>query len=251
MTYSYPHPASAQLSLPWRIAGLLGVLFLTTCVLADPPLPYKLAYDAHFGSFSAKSERSRQFDAASQTWHVQALSYVTIFGKDLTRITEDASFGWKDNLPVPQSYSFVQTGIGKRSRSVEFDHQAGVAHFRVNDERGDLPLEMPVYDDLSFFLVIRDQLQRGLVDLNFDAVDRNEIKHYLYRVVDRPQLKSAIGTYATVHVERIRDEGSQRTTEFWLVPELDYLLVKMLQVEPNGREIRLDIRSAQLDGKNL
>ena len=44
---------------------------------------------------------------------------------------------------------------------------------------------------------------------------------------------------------------SERATDFWLAPDYDYVMLRMLQREPDGRVISLDVTQATLNGEAL
>ena len=112
-------------------------------------------------------------------------------------------------------------------------------------------LDGPAFDDLSGYLVAKEQLTQGKKEARFDVVDRGEIREHHYRIVNRVTLDTPLGKIKAVHLERIRGEDSARKTEIWLAPDHDYLLLKLVQTEPDGDTIQLSIRSATLGEHEL
>jgi hypothetical protein len=233
----------------FRTALLLGMTAFG--VQAAPPLPFEAKYDASYGDVSAEAERSLVYDATTNKYTLYAEIDLELLGATLTSIDERSEFYWQDEQPLPLRYEFEQKGFGARSRSVEFDHAQGFADFTVNDDKGTLPLTGPVFDDLSGYLLLKEKLEQGETDIQFDVLDRGEIKVYHYMVLDEEMMRTSLGEFVSVHLERIRGEDSARRTELWLAPERDYLLLKLVQTEPNGRTIKLDIREALLNGEPL
>lgn len=212
--------------------------------------PFHVNYEAHYGNLEADAERSLEFDEPSQLWQLGSLIQLQLLGTTVTEIEETSRFRWQDNLPLPVNYLFQQRGIGSRVRSLEFIGGDKV-NFAVNGERGTLPLVEPAYDDLNSFLVLREQLRRGLTDITFTVVDRNELKEYRYQVKGEETLQTPAGTFKAVHVTRIREEGNARTTDLWLATQHDYLLLKLVQDEPDGDTIMLELEDGTLEGKPL
>src|SRR5690606_29307648 len=138
-----------------------------------------------------------------------------------------------------------QKGLGARSRSADFDYADHTLAWTNNDKRGSLPLTDPVYDDLNSFMEIRRQLLQGRELIEFDVMDKNEVKAYRFQVLGKEMLETPLGTYEAVHLERLRDPTSERVTEFWLASDMDYLLLKLRQVEPDGRLIELNAREIE------
>lgn len=236
----------------------LGSLLLTCAALlfaqlaqAAPPRTFSASYNATYEGISADAQRSLAFDARTGGYTLTSTVELTLFGSSLTRIDERSEFLWVDEKPLPQHYEFVQTGFGARKRTVDFDHANMVADFTINEERGKLMLEGPAFDDLSGYLVAKEQLARGAVDVRFNVVDRGEIREHHYKIVNRVMLETPVGKIRAVHLERIRGEDSARKTEIWLAPDHDYLLLKLVQTEPDGSTIELSIRSATLGEHEL
>lgn len=232
-----------------RIALL--ALLATQAVLAAPPQPFVTSYDASYEDVSADAERRLLYNPATQQYTLESKVELTLFGATLTEITERSEFLWVDEQPLPQHYEFVQEGFGSRSRSVDFDHINMMASFRVNEDTGVLMLDGPAFDDLSGYLVVKEQLTLGATEVRFNVVDRGEVREHYYKIVDRQPLATLLGSIPAIHLERIRGEDSTRKTEIWLAPDHDFLLLKLLQTEPGGNTIQLDIREAMLDGQAL
>ena len=241
------HPTRSTL----RAALGLVLAVLGSAALAQTPALFTLNYDARYGSWTAQSVRSLTQEEAAGVYHLQAQSKVVLLGQSVSTITEDSIFTLEGGLPQTRSYSFRQTGIGARARSVEFDRSAGLARYRVKDKLGEVALQGPVYDELTTFLVLRQHLERGETDIVFDVLDRDHIETHHYRVVSDDTLPTALGDFAAVHVERVRDEGNRRRTEFWLAREHDYVLLKLEQSEPDGSDIGLDINGGVVNGQPL
>jgi hypothetical protein len=230
--------------------SLLLALFCASTQAAEPAL-FALEYDGRYGSWSAESVRTLTQEEANGVYHLQAQSKILLLGKSVSTITEDSTFTLQDDLPLTSRYSFVQTGIGARTRSVNFDRAAGVARYQVKDKRGDVALQGQVHDELTSFLVLRRHLEQGEQDIVFDVLDRDHIETHHYRVLDQGPLHTALGDFDAVHVSRLREEGNARKTEFWLARDYDYVLLKLEQSEPDGSNIGLDITGGTVNGMSL
>lgn len=235
-------------SITAKLALLLALL-VPHLAQAAPPQPFVTYYNASYEGISAAAERSLSVDPATNTWTLVSKVELTLFGSTLTEIKERSEFLWANEQPLPQHYEFVQEGFGARNRSVEFDHINMSARFRVNEVSGILMLDGAAFDDLSGYLVLKEQLTQGASEVRFNVVDRGEIREHSYKIVNRLQLDTPLGKLRAVHLERIRSEDSARKTEIWLAPDHDYLLLKLVQTEPDGRTIKLDIREATLNAQ--
>ena len=230
---------------------LLLALQLNLTVQAAPPLPFIVTYKASYGNFNAEAARQMTFEEQSNTYTLQAEIKLMLLGNTLSSITETSIFLWHEELPVPIRYEYVQKGLGGRKRSVEFDQEAHTAHYNNNESIGSLALSGTVLDDMSAYVYLRQQLREGATEIHFDAVDRDTIKSYHYRVMEKTILSTTLGNFETVKLARVRLDNPERVTEIWLAEDFDYMLLKLLQVEPDDSTIRLDVDSASLAGKPL
>lgn len=228
----------------------LGLL-LAMQALAAPPRTFSANYNASYEGISASATRSLVLDTATGKYSLHSTVELTLFGSSLTKIDERSDFLWVDEKPLPQHYEFIQTGFGARSRTVDFDHINMIADFTINENKGELMLDGPAFDDLSGYLVAKEQLAQGATEVRFNVVDRGEIREHYYKLVNRVTLETPIGRIKALHLERVRGEDNARKTEIWLAPDHDYLLLKLVQTEPDGSKVGLDIRSATLGEHEL
>lgn len=228
----------------------LAVLLASTTLHAEELRPFQVSYAARYGNLKADAERSLMMDAATQQWRFASKIHLRLFGTTVTELDEVSLFRWMDDLPVPARYEFHQRGVGKRSRTLAFNGDNQV-DFTVNEQKGSLMLDEPAYDDLNSFLVLREQLRAGETDVSFKVVDRSELKTYRYQVVGEETLATPAGRYQALHVSRVRDAGNARTTDLWLAPQHDYILLKLVQDEPDSDTITLELERGTLDGEEL
>lgn len=251
MIHTRQQPVSV---LPALRCGLLLALALALPAgparAAEPSL-FDLHYDARYGSWRAESVRTLTQEETDGVYHLQAQSKILLLGRSVSTITEDAWFTWQDDLPLTQTYRYRQTGIGARERSASFDREAGVVRYQVKDKHGETAIPGPVFDELTAFLVLRHHLEQGEKEIFFEVMDRDHIETHHYRVLSDEPLHTALGDFAAVHVARIREGDSKRSTEFWLAKNHDYVLLKLAQTEPDGRNIGLEITAGTVNGAAL
>jgi uncharacterized protein DUF3108 len=235
----------------WKFWLTTTMCLMLSSVNAAPPVPFEITYNARYDNFEAEASRYLKFDAATSTYHLHTGISLELLGQTLTSVVEESYLRWEEDHPVPLSYRYVQEGLSTRSRSIQFDHQANTASFTVDDKKGTLNLNEAVYDDLSSYLAIREQLMAGNKDVSFEVVDKDTIKTYRYQVDEEAILTTALGDFTAVKLVRIRDDNPKRKTQIWLAKDHDYILLKLLQEEPSNHTIRLDITKAVFDGAAL
>lgn len=240
--------AGSSARIPCCRLLLLLLLLPLQMLHAASPQPFTTIYDARYGDFKTEASRSLAYDDENHHFVLTSEIKLVILGSAITAINERSEFLWRNEQPLPLSYTFVQSGLGERKRSVEFDHAGAEAFYRVDERSGTLPLTGPVFDELSGYLLLKERLAQGDTDIYFDVVDRDEIRTHHYRVLEKEMLATRLGDIETVRLERVRREQSSRRTEIWLAPRHDYLMVKLLQEEPDGRIISLDVKEAMING---
>ncbi|HWK54975.1 MAG TPA: DUF3108 domain-containing protein [Hyphomicrobiales bacterium] len=223
----------------------LLALCLPLLAWADLPEPFMVRYNASYGSLSAESWRSLSYDADNKHYVMQAQTRLTLLGGNLSSIDEHSEFLWNGTSAVPLHYRYEQKGLGARRRSADFDYANATLSWSTDGKSGSLPLTDPVYDDLNSFMEIRRQLMQGRELIEFEVMDKNEVKPYRFQVLGKEMLDTPLGKYEAVHLERLRDPKSERVTEFWLASDMDYLLLKLRQIEPDGRLIELNAREIE------
>lgn len=234
--------------MPFLYLLLICLLPITT--VASEPQPFELHYTASYGSFAATATRTLSAEADGQ-WLLHSRVELQLFGNVVSSIDESSRFHWQLDLPLARDYLFEQKGIGRRHRSLRFAADGSSAQFTVNDDSGMLALQDPTYDVLNSGLVLRKRLAAGENDISFNVADRGEVMLHHYKVVGTETLALPSGSFATVHVERLRDDGSDRTTDLWLASDHDFVLVKLLQTEPDGDTITLELRQGSVGGVTL
>jgi hypothetical protein len=234
------------------IAGLAAALLLTLqSAQAAEPLPYHVRYSATFNKLQAEAERSLVKTTAPAEWQLQSKVELKLLGRTVSSIEETSAFNWRNEQPLSQSYHYQQKGLGSRSRSAVFDADTKRVNFTMNDESSSKPLDAPTFDSLNNQLVLAQAVAKGADTVEILVADRGELKPYQYRVLDRAPLATAQGVFASVHLERIREAGNARQTEFWLASDFAFVLLKLVQQEPDGDTLLLELHEGQVGDKPL
>jgi hypothetical protein len=229
---------------------LTGLLLLVANLQASPPSTFAAAYEARYGGFKASAERSLDTmdDGGIQ---MNTRLELKLLGQTISRIHEMSSLSTDSATGElrPLAYSFEQTGLGSRSRSVSFDWDNAIATALNGNRENTITLEGTAMDNLSGYLVLRDQLMEGKTEVSFKGIDKGELEEFHYRVVGEEPVTTSAGEFRSLKLERIRDETSHRTTNIWLALDWDYLLIKLVQKEPGSNTISLELTEATVAGQ--
>ena len=99
---------------------------------------------------------------------------------------------------------------------------------------------------MGYQLQLHQDLKAGKRDVTYQVLDKGDYDDDRFAVIDEDSLSDNGRTMNTLKAEKVRDEDSKRQTLMWFDPARDYLLVRLLQVEPDGSEYELKLKDATL-----
>lgn len=230
------------------LCGLLWMLVYAANVFAEPVV-FSAEYEAKAYGFSAVANRSL-IKLSENRYSLRNTIAAELFGERLAELDERSEFLWQDGRVIPQSYSYIQSGVSKSVEQVEFDWENNIAFSKEDDESWQIPIEHGVLDKLAYQLQIRELIKRAAeTEFHFQVVDTDEIDAHHYRIVGEEVLETNLGGLNTVRVERVRKDSDSRSTVIWLATDWDYLLVGLEQINGAGRTVELVLLRATLDGE--
>lgn len=164
-------------------------------------------------------------------------------------IRESVTLTWQDGQIVPQRYRYTLEGfaIRNRSRAIDFNWPAEAINGSFDGNTFSHETEAGALDPLSFQLQLIQDLKAGKREMLYAVIDRGGYDYDRFAVIGEETVDSALGQVDTVKVEKVRGEGSKRETLMWFAPELDYLLIRLVQTEPDGTRYEVNVESAEFD----
>ena len=108
-----------------------------------------------------------------------------------------------------------------------------------------LPLEDGALDPMGYQLQLRRDIEAGERDMTYRVIDKGDYDSDRFAVIDEETLNRDGAAITTLKAEKVRDSDSKRKTLMWFATDQDYLLVRLLQVEPDGSEYALSIDEAK------
>ena len=79
--------------------------------------------------------------------------------------------------------------------------------------------------------------------MTYRVLDGDSIDTDRFAVINGGKMNTGSQQRATLKAEKVR-EDSKRQTLMWFSPEQDFLLVRLLQVEPDGSTYELKLKAA-------
>jgi hypothetical protein len=217
---------------------------------ASLPAPYRAEYQAKASGLSATAYRTLE-RLDEQRYRLSNNMSVTVFGAAIGGVIERSDFILQNGHTVrPISYTYDQTGLGRRSEHVHFDWENGTAETRTDKKTENVAIVQGVMDQLSFTAQLSLDLaalpaEQLIEDKDFiyQIVDGDKIDEHRYVISGRETITTSAGAIPTIRLERIRAKPSSRTTTFWLAQDQDFLLVRLEQTSGSGDATQLLLQS--------
>lgn len=144
---------------------------------------------------------------------------------------EKSEFLVKGNLIQPKIYHFNTHDKRKKIEgSLLFNWKEMHVQKDLKGETNPTiyPIALNAHDKMTQFFQLRRDLKMGK-NLNYTVVEHKGVKPYQYKIIGKEKLKTPIGTLNTIIVEHI-SLNKKRCTRVWLAEELDYVMVKLVQI---------------------
>ena len=209
-------------------------LFALPAVHAADLQPFSASYTADWKQLpmSGTAERSLE-KTADGTWKLSFKASMMI-----ASLTETSTLTLDKDTLLPQSYHFERGGLGKAKKAdLDFDWTAKMV---TGTDRGDavkIPLNRGMVDKSTYQLALQHDVAAGKKTMS-------------YQVVDDGEVETKAGKIDAIKVERVRDPTqSKRITVMWFAKDWDYLLVRLLQVETDGKEYNIMLLVGTVNGK--
>ena len=145
----------------------------------------------------------------------------------------------------PINYHYERMLLGRtRSIDIDFDENRGRITTLVNGDPWRQRWEPAVQDRLSYQLQLREDLKSDREILDYRIADGGQIKNYRFTRLGEEMLKTPAGEFECIRLQLDR-QGQQHTTLIWMAPELDYLTVRLLRIDNEGREHLMNLKELE------
>ena len=211
--------------------------------------PFSASYTADWKQlpFSGKAERSlEQQDDGS--WKLDFSASMLVAG-----LNETSWLSLYNDDVQPNKYRFSRKGMGKSKKiKQDFDWSNNRA---TGSDRGrpiNVTLIQGVQDKSSYQLALQRDIAEGKTSMSYQVMDGDELDTYDFRVLGEERVETMVGTVDAIKVERVRDPTqSKRITVLWFAKDWDFLLVRLQQVERDGKEYQIILESGSVNNKTV
>lgn len=228
---------------------ILAALSLPASLMAAELQPFSASYTADWKQlpFSGTAERSLQAQGDG-TWKLDFSASMLVAG-----LNETSWLTLHNGDVQPQKYRYARNGLGK-SKKIKQDFD-WIAHKITGSDRGEpinATLIQGVQDKSSYQLALQRDVAEGKTSMSYQVFDGDELDTYDFRVLGEESVETMVGTVDAIKVERVRDPTqSKRITILWFAKDWDYLLVRLQQVEKDGKEYQIILENGSVNNKTV
>lgn len=227
------------------IATSALLLSLTAHAGDTPPItPFKAIYTSEWDAgIALKGEVERSLtNTPDGQWLFRTYASAMI-----ASLEEISTVTFNQSQVVPQNYHYKKLVLGKKKEvRLAFDWPAMSVHNYVDDKPWKMDISESTQDKLSYQLQMRMDLKADKKGpLRYKIADGGQMKDYDFNIIGHEKIQSPIGEYDTIKVEMDRGPDASRETYIWYAPALDYMIVKLKQVESDGKVYALQLKSME------
>ncbi|AYC32155.1 DUF3108 domain-containing protein [Pseudomonas cavernae] len=228
-------------------ALLLALAALALPVQALELKPFSASYTADWKQVPVGGSAVRSLKAeADGRWLLDFEASMLV-----ASLSEQSTFRVEKDTFLPLTYRFNRGGLGK-AKQVELDFDWNEKQI-LGSDRGNqvrLPLNRGLQDKSTYQVVLQHDVAAGKQSMSYQVVDGDEVETYDFRVLGEEVVETKAGLIDAIKVERVRDPTqSNRKTVLWFAKDWDYLLVRLQQVEKDGKEYQIMLQDGTVDGK--
>ena len=230
-----------------RALLLACALFALPFAQAADLQPFSASYTADWKQLPMSGTASRSLTKeANGVWKLSFKASMMI-----ASLSEESTLTLDKGTLLPQSYHFERGGLGKAKKAdLDFDWANKLV---TGTDRGDavkIPLNRGMVDKSTYQLALQHDVAAGKKSMSYQVVDDGEVDTYDFRVLGSEKVETKAGQIDAIKVERVRDPTqSKRITVLWFAKDWDYLLVRLQQVETDGKEYNIMLLDGTVNGK--
>ncbi|WP_397451857.1 DUF3108 domain-containing protein [Pseudomonas sp. NA-150] len=171
----------------------------------------------------------------------------------IASLTEGSTFKVDKGTLLPQTYNFERGGLGKSKKiDLSFDWASKMVTGTDRNDAIKLPLNNGILDKSTYQLALQNDVAAGKKSMSYQVVDGDSIDTYDFRVLNAEKVSTKAGQVEAIKVERVRDPTqNKRITEMWFAKDFDYLLVRLRQVETDGKEYNIMLLNGTVNGREV
>ncbi|HCH25952.1 MULTISPECIES: DUF3108 domain-containing protein [Psychrobacter] len=183
-----------------------------------------------------KGTATRTLGKSGNTWKYNVKARVA----GVANASQSSTFTIKGNnvIPTQASTTYKLLGLG-RTHKLSFNPSSKKVTSTYKGKTMTMDMAQQAFDDLSLEVQIRQDLLNGKFSGNYYMAKKNKVEKTPFKKSGNTKITVPAGTFDTVRIDRIHDDND-RSTSFWLAPSLDYLPIKVSQIN-DGKKMDLEL----------
>lgn len=167
--------------------------------------------------------------------------YRTRVDSFIADIDETLTMRWEEGKVIPLRYRYELSGlfIKDRKQAIDFDWDAEQATGHDRGKRFTVDLKPGTLDPMGYQLQLLQDIRAGKEKVEYQVLDRGKYDLDVFAIIGEETIDTSSGEIATVKAEKVRDDDSKRETLMWFAPDRKHMLVRLLQIEPDGSEYQI------------
>ncbi len=216
------------------------------------PMAHHARYAVHYGIIKLGEMERRLTPLGKGRYRLETEVHTTglaaAFRDD--RFEESSVWRMVDGKPRPERYDYHFSRDDREVvEQVRFDWEAMRFTSLRDGEESVLELPTGAQDKLSYQMALLADLRAGASEFFYKVADRGDVRHMRFRMLGKERVRTPWGWVMAIKLERVT-ANRERETTIWTAPSLDYMVVKLVQVE-NGSKSTATLLDASLGGKPL
>ncbi len=213
---------------------------------------YSAYYVASTNGISGEAERHLVHNGDNH-YRLNVSLEAKVAGVEIGDLEQSSVFRFQNQEIKPQQYDYQVSGVSSDIESVMFNWDAGVALSAEEDQSWSVELNGPVLDQMSYqqALALAVMDDPSAQEFSFQLVDGPNVEEHRFRSLGEEIIETPLGRLRCAKLERIRAEGSGRSTVIWLAKDWQHLLARIEQRNPSGLQIELSLRMALVGGETV
>lgn len=196
--------------------------------------PFKAYYQAQFDlGVNVSGEAVRELVALPDGEWLLSMKASTL----MARVEESSRFEILKQQLRPLEYRYQRKVFTKKKQLQQlFDWSKGTLVSTRKAQVKVLQIDAHTYDNVSYQLQLWQDLKAGLTEMRYSLADGDQLKTLKFERIGEESIDTPAGRFETIRVRRDRGEGSARSTTLWFAKDLEHVLVKLEQIETDGKE---------------
>jgi len=210
------------------LVPLLALMFCAPLLAEHGFSPFTAVYkvsrnDSEIGVRTHSLTRKNDLYLFQATMHATGFASIVKSGE----ISETSQWQLNQNHVIPLSYEYRDSDNEQRHAQLEFNWDKNSVTNNVGNKPWKMTIPNGTQDKFSYMLELMQDFQHGKRTVEYKIADGGRLKTYQFTALNNEVITTPLGKFNTVKLQRTRAGKKNRVTYLWLLPEKNYLPIKI------------------------